>query len=121
MKTKILILVSIMSSCGDRMSKTLSDQMILEAADSEMAAPTLALANFPPSRESLNIPFERKLIKNGTLSFETTDIAKTKIEIDKLCKELNAYTASENQHNLQERLQNDQEIRVPAHNLISSF
>src|SRR5688572_11036296 len=102
MKTNILILGMIMWSCGDRMSKTLSDEANLVMT--EEAAPPALLLSAPPRSESLNIPFDQKLIKNGTLSFETNDIAKTKIEIEKLCKELNAYTASENQHNLQERL-----------------
>ena len=56
----------------------------------------------------------RKLIKNGTLEFETEAVKETKIEIEKLCKEFNAYISNENENNYGERLQYNQTIRVPA-------
>ncbi len=59
---------------------------------------------------------QRKLIKNGTLSFETNDIEKTRKEIEKLYQEFNGYMASENHFNYGERLQHEQEIRIPSQN-----
>ena len=59
-------------------------------------------------------PLERKLIKNGELSFKTADIQKTKAAIDAICKELNAYTSNENQNNYGSELQYNQTIRVSA-------
>lgn len=57
---------------------------------------------------------ERKLIRNGTLEFQTDEVKKTKTEVEKICKELNAYISSESENNLGERLQYNQLIRVPA-------
>lgn len=57
---------------------------------------------------------ERKLIRNGSLSFETSDVKKTKTAIDAICKELNAYISNESQNNYSSRLQYNQTIRVTA-------
>lgn len=57
---------------------------------------------------------QRKLIKNGELTFETSDVKKTKAAVDAICKELNAYISNENQNNFDERLQYNQIIRVSA-------
>ncbi|MBL7835128.1 MAG: DUF4349 domain-containing protein [Cyclobacteriaceae bacterium] len=57
---------------------------------------------------------ERKLIRNGALSFETSDVKKTKTTIDAICKELNAYISNESQNNYSSRLQYNQTIRVTA-------
>ncbi len=65
--------------------------------------------NLPPAEI-----IERKLIRNGSLEFQTEEVKKTKTEIEKICKELNAYISSESENNLGERLQYNQVIRVPA-------
>lgn len=64
-------------------------------------------------QETISIT-DRKLIKNGDLSFETNDVKKTKASVEAICKELNAYISNENQNNYGERLQYNQTIRVPA-------
>lgn len=56
---------------------------------------------------------ERKLIKNGDLSFETSDVNQMKVKVEALCKELNGYISNESQNNYGERLQYNQVIRVP--------
>lgn len=71
------------------------------------------VASFNSEQSSLPI-IERKLIKNGDLSFETADVKQTKAAVEAICKELNAYIATENQNNYEERLQYNQTIRVPA-------
>lgn len=57
---------------------------------------------------------ERKLIKNGDLSFETSDVKKTKAAVDAICKEFEALVSNESQNNYSERLQYSQTIRVKA-------
>lgn len=57
---------------------------------------------------------ERKFIRNGTLEFQTDEVKKTKKEVEKICKELNAYISSESENNYEERLQYNQVIRVPS-------
>jgi hypothetical protein len=57
---------------------------------------------------------DRKLIRNGQLEFQTEEVKKTKAEVEKICKELNAYISSESENNYENRLQYNQLIRVPA-------
>ena len=73
----------------------------LDVHDTEQPAPTTEI-------------IERKLIRNGALEFQTQEVKKTKTEIEKICKELNAYISSESENNFGERLQYNQLIRVPA-------
>jgi Domain of unknown function (DUF4349) len=85
------------------------------AVPSEAKAELVAL-NRPPNpglEDVTGIP-ERKVIRNGNLSFETSDVKKTKAAIDAICKELNAYISEENQNNYDNRLQHNQTIRVSA-------
>jgi hypothetical protein len=56
---------------------------------------------------------DRKLIKNGALSFESKDIEKTKIEIERICRTLNGYIANENGGSYGDRLHYEQHIRIP--------
>jgi hypothetical protein len=57
---------------------------------------------------------ERKLIKTGRLEFITNNVEQTRGEVEKLCKQFNAYISSEDQDNYNRRLQFEQTIRVPA-------
>jgi hypothetical protein len=67
-----------------------------------------------PSTSEQSPIIERKLIKNGELTFETSDVKKTKATVDGICKELNAYISNENQNNYDEQLRYNQVIRVSA-------
>jgi hypothetical protein len=71
------------------------------------------LVSSAPDQTTVSLT-ERKLIKNGDLSFETSDVKKTKASVETICKELNAYISNESQNNYGERLQYNQMIRVPA-------
>ncbi len=84
----------------------------MAVADAAMT-PEAKVASFNSEQSSPPI-LERKLIKNGELSFETADVKQTTVAIEAICKELNAYVASENQNNYGDRLQYNQTIRVPA-------
>ncbi|HEY0742769.1 MAG TPA: DUF4349 domain-containing protein [Chryseosolibacter sp.] len=57
---------------------------------------------------------ERKLIKNGTITFSTSDISKTRKEIENVCKEFSAYVSSDEQQSFDKRIQYEQVIRIPA-------
>ena len=50
--------------------------------------------NLPPAEI-----IQRKLIRSGSLEFQTEEVKKTKLEIEKICKELNAYISSESENN----------------------
>jgi len=71
-------------------------------ADAEQTAPTG------------NIPMERKLIKTGQLTFETTDLTKTRQSVESICKNYKAYISSENLNAYGDRRQHTLEIRVPS-------
>lgn len=57
---------------------------------------------------------ERKLIREGSMNFQCEDVVKTKLEVEKICKELGAYSSSEGQDNYGNNLNYHQTIRVPA-------
>jgi len=63
-----------------------------------------------PPAESI----DKKLIRNGQLEFQTKEVKNTRTEIEKICKELNAYISSESENNYENRLTYNQMIRVPA-------
>lgn len=72
------------------------------------------VTNAPPNPKNQLEVVERKLIRNGEITFETSDIKKTKAAIDAICKELNAYVSNETQYNYDAELRNNQVIRVSA-------
>lgn len=90
-----------MAAPDAKMVQSMGEEVTFDVGASELA---------PPPNEVV----DRKLIRNGTLEFQTDEVKKTKTEIEKICKELNAYISSESENNLGERLQYNQVIRVPA-------
>jgi len=109
----VIILIVLMTSC-DKRSKLKVERDKMEVA--QMSAVGNGDASSTPPKEAPKQSQERKLIKNGTLSFETDDVEKTGKEIEQLYQEFNGYVASENHFNYGERLQHEQEIRMPSQN-----
>ena len=101
-----VLLVVILASCKNSPHsderQVMMDKVVVANAPSEST---------PVAETSLRSA-EQKLIKNGSLSFETDDIEKTRKEIEKLYHEFNGYLTSERHFNYGERLQHEQEIRV---------
>lgn len=60
------------------------------------------------------INIEKKLIKNGNISFETEDLAETKTTIVAATKKYQAYISSDNAYTSQDRISNTLTVRVPA-------
>lgn len=79
----------------------------------DAAGSSAKLASFAPDQSPTPL-IERKLIKNGDLSFETADVKQTKTAVEAICREFSAYISNENQNNFGERIQYSQTIRVPA-------
>lgn len=104
----LILLLSVVSSCKNKFApsdnEVMKDAYSVADVDAEMVEPT----------EAAQASIMRKLVKNGSLVFETSDVNKTHSEIQKLCSQHNGYVGSENQNNFDNRLQNNQEIRVPA-------
>lgn len=111
-----ILIVIVMASCADRRSKLKVDREEMMEVSQASADENLDAGSAAPDNVLLT---QRKLIKNGTLSFETSDVEKSRKEIEKLYQEFNGYVASENHFNYGERLTHEQEIRVPSKNFDS--
>ena len=57
---------------------------------------------------------ERKIVKKGTIKFETTDVNETKSLITQTVRELNGYISNDNVDGYSNRLEHRLTIRVPA-------
>ncbi len=108
MKHILVFLILAIAGCGNQ-SK---NEAFL--ASEKSAVRTSFDAEESPASQTSAVTVERKLIRNGDLSFETSDVKETKVAIENICKELNAYISNESQNNFGERLQYNQVIRVPA-------
>jgi hypothetical protein len=81
---------------------------------SERSSKEMALASFDVEAANDIAIVERKLIRTGDLSFEVKDVLETKKSVEEICKTLKAFSSSESQNNLDDRIQLFQTIRVPA-------
>lgn len=59
---------------------------------------------------------DRKIIKEGEIHFETSDLAKTRKLIDEAIKELKGYISKEDEYTYNDRIAQSLIIRVPAEN-----
>ena len=109
-----LLLCILLSGCySDKRSNFAGGELAeMRETPSSVRMPDKSVAQSPGTEVSPVT--ERKLIKNGELSFETSDVKKTKAAIDAICKELNAYISHENQNNYDTELRYNQTIRVSA-------
>jgi len=73
-------------------------------------------------QKTIHIPYkalknvERKLIKEGIISFETEDAKKTKTLINRVANGLNGYLAKDNEYTSDFRIEHSITIRVPSDN-----
>lgn len=110
MKNMVLAIgmVVICMACNDRHAN-------FEGGDPGTHSVAMRAAPLPEKVRVKNVDVvERKLIKNGSISFATNDISKTRKEIENACKEFNAYVSSDEQQKLDNTIQYEQVIRIPA-------
>lgn len=62
---------------------------------------------------------QRKLIKRGNVSFETTDLSKTKQNISIAVEKYNGYISNENEYKSSDRISNSITARIPSKNFDS--
>lgn len=107
-----LLVIVVLMSCADRRSKL----KVERSSQSDMAASLVSQEadKSPVARKSYDKNVSRKLVRNGTIHFETADVKKTRNEIEKLCQADGAYISMETQRHPEHRLEYHQEIRVPA-------
>lgn len=101
----LLLTGSVASGCDSR------ENLTLETAMDQAAPASFAEGESHALGEAVT---ERKLIKTGELTFETSDVKKTKAAVDQILKELNGYSAGERLNNFNDRLQYFQILRVSA-------
>lgn len=107
----ILVALLLLAACSDKRTK-------FKVGDSEAVAAYDAVS--VNSREAdQNIPItDRKLIKDGSISFETGDLKKTQSEIAEITKSLNGYASNETLNNGESRTSCQITIRVPANQFV---
>jgi len=105
----LVLITSIFFSCSKREEST--------SGVSELAAPQLleTPVQQTPTKETIpDAPSDRKVIKDGEISFETSDVLKTKASIEKTVKELNGYISRDEIINYTENPEHRLVLRVPA-------
>ncbi|HZY80270.1 MAG TPA: DUF4349 domain-containing protein [Cyclobacteriaceae bacterium] len=104
-KLLCVLLVFVIFSCNDaRETASLSNN--------EAIAEVIAV-NEPRQDQ----PPQRKLIQNGSISFEVADVSKTRHYILLLTNEANGYIASERIHKNDDRPRYEQVVRIPGNKL----
>jgi hypothetical protein len=110
----VLLMLSLMACESDMKSynseASHANVALMEVADEEMMEVPVTKQLVSQSDQNT----ERKLIKEGAMSFQCEDVVKTKAEVDKIIKELGAYSSSEGQDSYGQNLNYHQTIRVPA-------
>lgn len=71
------------------------------------------------SKNSNQQQLTRKLIKKGSIEFETNDLKRSKQNILSAVKKYNAYISSENEFKYSSKVKNKIEVRVPSNNFDS--
>ncbi len=98
----LLILISVLgcNSKDENLSYAMVDEEMVEANP----------------KEKHEIEFERKLIKEGSIEFETLDITSTRKTIFETIEKYEGYISSDQEYKSSERITNTIIIRVPAKN-----
>lgn len=131
MKKKILIpsviVAFLLSSCGGEANfndiasvsapskEAYLEEATVAAYEEEIDYADDARASKNLNEEQINF-VERKLIKQGSISFETDDCKETQQLIESVAKSLNGYLSNNNQYSYGDRIQYSVTIRVPSKN-----
>src|SRR5688572_27405578 len=113
MKKYIFVVLAItitLTSC-DRRSRLKVES---EVSNRYMMAPPPAISHAKIARVSQAEILERKLIKNGEITFSTKDINQTRLALEKACKEFNGYISSEEQQKFDQSINYEEVIRIPS-------
>lgn len=99
-----MLILFILASCnsGENQSNT-NTNMVSSDKRMESLAPV----------EDQSVSFERKIIKEGSIRFETTSVIETQKEIRKIVAELGGYIGNENSNNYEGIIEYSLTARVP--------
>lgn len=84
------------------------------ARESDMSVVSAELTTMDEKSPSINDEPERRLIKEGSVEFETLNWKKTKKQLSAICDSLGAYSADESLSNQSDRISYHQLLRVPS-------
>lgn len=103
-------------ACSNSLSeKSISSDVVYHSA--EIATKEVSVQQAKVKEASENI--QRKLIKRGNVSFESTDLSKTKHNISVAVKKYNGYISNENEYKSSDRISNSITVRIPSKNFDS--
>jgi hypothetical protein len=107
MKTKFVILISaviiLIAACDNSLENSKPMAIRMDELSSNAVSPP-----------KVSVPDDRKIIKDGEISFETSDPAKTRESILKYTLELGGYITNESSNDYSDRKEQRMIIRVPA-------
>ena len=101
-------------SMGDAISRTAEEPKAGSFETALTAGGQEALQKGDKQETGLVETVERKIIKQGTIRFKTTDVNRTKLLIVQAVIELNGYIANDNAYHYSEQVEHKLIIRVPA-------
>jgi hypothetical protein len=107
--TTLFLLLLILFSCNSGNNKELA--MMTPVKDEETSS---IRVSDPAGKISTEAPIERKVIKRGDISFQTSSIQETTNFITKTVSELKGYISSDNVYNSDNRITQRLEIRISA-------
>jgi hypothetical protein len=115
----LVILAALLFSCKENSQAPSEQEYLMAPQDVKLAYKSSGMSEETLAEDvdvtsNVQSGVNRKLIRNGSIDFKVKEVKQTKIEIEKICKELNAYISNESENNFGDRLQYNQTIRVPA-------
>lgn len=115
-KLMLLLLIVLLSvSCNDNANRTEVKEMY--AVNSRDYSPPRALRKSANENiQTAKVEYERKLIKNGRLSFKTDSISTTKKQITQLVNTYKGYISSDNTNRNPTQINQYLTIRIPTEN-----
>lgn len=100
----VLIILSLFSCGLPANRKEAAPEYLMESNDAIQQA----------SNQKIEIPDERKIIKNGNISFETWDVKETESFIKQTVNELGGYISNDNVYISGDRITHSSVVRIPA-------
>ena len=114
-----LILLTLVCACSNESQSSKNFMASAEMANDPVIYDSSLEQSSQPEIDKLTeagITIQRKIIKEGTIKFETPDVKKTRDEIVKIVNEYNGYLANDNVTNYTGSTHYNITIRIPANN-----
>lgn len=119
MKGVLITIVSclLLTSCVDRRLRMSTSESITNHADGFIHGEKNYRFTGGAESQAPSVAIEHKLIKNGSIEFEVSDVEATKKSVIQLTADFGGYISSENQNNYATAPRYEQTVRIPADKL----